>query len=320
MLHSPNITDIKIKTAINREELLNNAMLRDIMVANPQSAKSEPLMQELDMRLDPMPEYMRDEILEGIFLLSDKELMEARRDMNQCLYQYGFSRLLSSSLTDTLAIPVDTLMSLLSADGSSASLLRQAWVLLENGDTISALNRMTSIGTEISLSIAEIAEIEQQQAFIQWLATNPSMDTTSLELLNIYMQSYSSTVSSAARGLLVANGLMVYDEPYLDPDLSKSSEVINPAKNSVKPTESLLKVYPNPAHDFITIEYNTNNDKANVVVEVSDESGRKVYSQQLIRQLDEIILDTRNFKSGNYIVKLVVDNKTANSTKVVIAR
>jgi hypothetical protein len=317
---SPYVSDTVIKTAINREELLNNAMLRDIMVANPHSAKSEQIMQELDMRLDPMPEYMKDEILEGIFLLSDKELMEARRDMNLCLYQYGFSRLLSSSLTDTLAIPVDTLMALLSADGSSASLIRQAWVLLENGDTISALNRMANIDTEINLSIPEIAEIEQQQVFIQWLATNPSMDSISLEPLNNFMQSHSTTVSSAARGLLVANGLLVYDEPYLNPDLSKSSQVRNLVKNSVKPTKSLLKVYPNPAQDFITIEYNTNIDKANVVVELSDESGRKVYSQQLVRQLDAIILNTRNFKSGNYLVKLVVDNKTANSAKIVIAR
>lgn len=281
---------------------------------------AETILQEIDLRLDPMPEYMKDEILEGLFLLSDKELMEARRDMNQCLYHYGFSRLLSSSLTDTLAIPIDTLMALLSADGSFASLIRQAWVLFENGDTISALNRMASIGTEINLSIAEITEIEQQQEFIQWLATNPSMDTTSLELLNILMQCHSVTVSSAAKGLLIANGLLIYDEPYLNPDLTKCSVVRNPVKNYVKPTKSLLKVYPNPAYDFITIEYNTNNDKANVVVELSDESGRKVYIQQLVRQLDAIILDTRNFKSGNYFVKLVVDNKTANSAKFVIAR
>lgn len=317
---SPYVSDTVIKTAIIREELLNNAMIRDIMVANPQSAKSESLMQELDMRLDPMPGYMKDEILEGIFLLSDKELMEARRDMDLCLYNYGFSRLLSSSLTDTLTIPADTLMALLSADGSSSSLIRQAWVLLENGDTISALNRMANIDTEINLSIPEIVEIEQQQAFMQWLASNPLMDTTSLGPLSNFIQSQSSSVSSAARGLLIANGLLEYNEPYLTPDLTKISVVSNPVKNSIIPTKSLLKVYPNPAHDFITIEYNTNNDKANVVVELSDESGRKVYSQQLVRQLDAIILDMRHYKSGNYFVTLVVDNKIANSAKFVLAR
>jgi hypothetical protein len=138
--------------------------------------------------------------------------------------------------------------------------------------------------------------------------------------MNNYLNSHSTTISSAARGLLIANGLLVYDEPYINPDLTESSEVRNPVKNTIKPNKSLLKVYPNPAQDFITIEYNTNNDKANVVVELSDESGRKVYIQQLVRQLDAIILDTRNFKSGNYIVKLVVDNKTANSVKDIIVR
>jgi len=295
-------------------------MIRDIMVANPHSAKSETILQELDMRLNPMPEYMKDEILEGLFLLSDKELLEARRDMSLSLYQYGFSRLLSSSLTDTLAFPVDTLMALLSADGSPASLLKQAWMLLETGDTISALNHMASIATEVNLPVTEISEIEQQQVFMQWLASNPLMDTTSLGPLSIFIQSHSSVVSSAARGLLIANGLLDYNEPYLTPYLTKSSEIKNSVKKSVKPTKSLLKVFPNPADDFITIEYNVNIDNAKVIIELSDELGRKVYSQQLVRQLDAIILDTRHYKSGSYFVSLVFDNKIVNSSKFIIAR
>ena len=181
-------------------------------------------------------------------------------------------------------------------------------------------NMLFSMPTEVSFSETEAKEHTEQQAFMQWLASNPLMDTTSLGSLSFFLQSHSSSVSSAARGLLIANGLLEYNEPYLTPDLTKSSVVRNPVKNSIIPTKSLLKVYPNPAHDFITIEYNTNNDKANVVVELSDESGRKVYSQQLVRQLDAIIIDTRHYKSGNYFVSLIVDNKIANSAKFVIAR
>ncbi|MBW6490782.1 MAG: hypothetical protein K0B15_06245 [Lentimicrobium sp.] len=148
--------------SINREELLNNAMLRDIMVANhPHSAKSGTIMQEIDMRLEPMPDYMKDEILEGIFLLSAKELMEAKRDMSERLYNYGYNRLLSASLTDTTPVPIDTLLALLAADGSAESMMRQAWLLLENGDTTSALNSWSNIINEISLSEVELSELGQ---------------------------------------------------------------------------------------------------------------------------------------------------------------
>jgi len=217
-------------------------------------------------------------------------------------------------------MPLDSLISLLSADGSFNSLLKKAWILLETGDTTGALNQISNISSQLELTSEEYNELNQQQSYLQWIIANPIVDEIATETLVNFMQSSSSSVSSAARSILVANNMMVYDEPYLKPDLTKSIEIRTPKKISTIPSEFFLKVYPNPAHEFITIEYNSSTDKANVEVELSDESGRKVYSQQLVRQLDTIILDTRNYKSGSYFVTLVVDNKIANSAKFVIAR
>jgi len=316
---SPYVSDTVIKTAIIREELLNNAMIRDIMVANPHSAKSETLMQELEMRLDPMPDYMKDEILEGIFLLSAKELMEAKRDMDMHFYNYGFNRLLSVSLTDTIPVPTDTLIALLAADGSVESLMRQAWLLLENGDTTSALNKWNTISNEIPLTEAELTELNQQQVFMQWLINDQPMDSLDTESLNNFLQYSSPVVTAAALGILVANNQLEYNEPYLEPDLTKSEEVRKPRVKAENPGLAYLKVYPNPAKDFVTIEYNTWNDKTQGVIEVIDESGRKVFSKNLGRQFDQIIIDTRNFKPGNYIIRLVSGSKYIGTTNVIIS-
>ena len=317
---SPYVSDTVLKTAINREELLNNAMIRDVMVANPHSAKSETLMQELDMRLDPMPDYMKDEILEGVFVLSAKELMEAKRDMSERLYNYGFNRLLSASLTDTLITPVDTVMALLAADGSAVSLMKQAWLLLETGDTTAALNQMQSIGNVISLSESELTELGQQQVFMQWLVENEGIDSVNIEPLNNFMLYSSPVVSSSARGLLMANNLLEYNEPYLEPDFTKSVEVRKPRVKQVQPEIAYLKVYPNPAHDFITTDYNTGDEKATGLIEIIDESGRRAHMRNLTRQFDQIILDTRYLKPGHYIIKLVLNGKSVCSTKFVISR
>lgn len=320
MLNSLNITDINIKTAINREELLNNAMLRDIMVANPHSAKSETLMQELDMRLDPMPEYMKDEIMEGIFVLSAKELLEAKMNMNEHLYYYGFNRLVSASLTDTLIAPVDTLMALLSADGSVASLMKQAWLLLENGDTSAALIRMQSISNEIPLSDSEISELTQQQALMQWLSGNFIIDSLAIETLNNFLQSSSDVVSASARSILLANNMLDYDEPHLVPDFTKSANFRRPWNNYTIPDETFLKVYPNPAYDFITIEFNYDKDVAFGSFIIVDQVGKVIYIKELYHSFDQITLDTHNFKSGNYIIKLISKRKTVCSEIIVISK
>lgn len=295
-------------------------MLRDIMVANPHSAKSEILLQELDMRLDPMPEYMKDEILEGVFVLSAKELMEAKRDLDLQFYNFGFNRLLSASLTDTTPVPVDTLMALLAADGSARSMLQQAWVLLEAGDTTTAANRMASIPNEINLIGTDVTEHEEQLAFMQWLIQNPVIEEETTDALADFVQSPSNAVSSDARSIMVAHNLLEYKEPYLVPDLTKSAEVKKPMVKQSGDRATSLKVYPNPAKEFITIEYNAGTEENQVMIEVFDESGRLVYNTYLARKIDQIIIDTRNFKPGNYIIRMVADNKSISNANVIISR
>lgn len=289
------------------------------LIANPHSAKSETILQELDMRLDPMPEFMRDEILEGVFVLSAKELMEAKRDVDMQFYNYGFNRLLSASLTDTIPVPIDTLMSLLTADGSIQSLMQQAWLLFEAGELSNAISRMTSIPTEITLTSTDVMEHGEQLAFMQWMNQNLVIGEENTEALNYFLQSTSASVSSAARSIMVAHNLLEYNEPYLIPDLTKSIEV---KKINLKPNAfeaASLKVYPNPANEFVTIEYNTGADVSQAVIEVIDESGRRVYNNNLGRQFDQIILDTRNFKPGNYIVRLVSGSKYIGNSNVIIS-
>lgn len=317
---SPYVSDTVLKSSIKREELFNNAMIRDIMVANPQSAKSETLMQELDMRLEPIPEYMKDEILEGVFVLSAKELMEAKRDLDLQFYNYGFNRLISASLTDTTPVPVDTLMALLAADGSIRSLMQQAWVMLENGDTTNAANRMASLPNEISLSGIDVTEHEEQMAFMQWLIQNPVIKEEATDALTDFIQSPSNAVSSAARSIMVAHNLLKYEEPYLVPDLTKSAEVKKHKAQAFSKTNEFIRIYPIPGKDFITLEYSLMDTFNSYSYEVFDQAGKIVKNGSLGKSADQTIIDTRDLTSGNYYITLISGSKNVASARFVISK
>ena len=90
---SPYLSDTVMKQAIYQENVLPNAMIRDVLVANPQSAKSVEMMNMLDMRLYPMPQYMKDEILQGKNILSAKDQIESQISMQKLKIANAYKQL-----------------------------------------------------------------------------------------------------------------------------------------------------------------------------------------------------------------------------------
>lgn len=134
------------------------------------------------------------------------------------------------------------------------------------------------------------------------------------------LQYNNSLISSSARGLMMTNNLLEYNEPYLEPDLTKSFEIRKPGVRNTAPKETYVKVYPNPANNFITIEYNYGNTKLIGSINITDPSGKLVYSEEPDSSFDQIILDTHNFSPGNYVIQLVINKKTVCTAKFVISR
>ncbi len=112
---SPFLSDSVLSAAITREMVLPNAMIRDILVENPQSAKSDALMNALDQRFVLMPDSMMAQIITGQTILGSKEEKElelAYRQQKTSIAAKKLKRIYDTDTTGTFGI--DNLISMVS--------------------------------------------------------------------------------------------------------------------------------------------------------------------------------------------------------------
>jgi len=81
---------------------------------------------------------------------------------------------------------------------------------------------------------------------------------------------------------------------------------------------SSLQVYPNPATDYITVEYNDLSD--NSKIEVLDMIGRVIKTQAIASGTTKTEVDTRNLSNGLYFLRLESGGMMRGETKFNIVR
>lgn len=138
-------------------------------------------------------------------------------------------------------------------------------------------------------------------------------------MLYSIMQNTNEILHAYCRNMLIATDGLVYHEPYIFPDTTsnKSTEIIETRHAPIWPVSSYFKLYPNPAKDYITIEYKLANEFSNAIVEVVSIGGVHINTFRLFNSSGEDIIDLRGWNSGTYVLKLVVDGKTMQSEKFV---
>ena len=80
-----------------------------------------------------------------------------------------------------------------------------------------------------------------------------------------------------------------------------------------------VTVYPNPVHDFTTADINTGRPNTDILIIVTDMSGKILYKKQTISSTDlvEEQINMSNFSKGTYVVTFFCDNVLRKSIKVL---
>ncbi|PIY33089.1 MAG: hypothetical protein COZ08_05820, partial [Bacteroidetes bacterium CG_4_10_14_3_um_filter_42_6] len=173
MATSPYLSDSVVGQAIIKEDVLPNAMLRDIMVANAHSAKSEALMSTLDNRYDPMPDYMKAQVLQGRSIVSLKEEAESRLGAFRLEEARAFYSLARIFMSDTLtpAASSDSLAALLAASNTVNAHYQLALLHFNKGEYTQGSDELSNIATNFTLDADELMAHQNMVDYYDWLVT-----------------------------------------------------------------------------------------------------------------------------------------------------
>ena len=326
MTGSPYLSETVVGTAIDKEEVLPNSMVRDVMVANPHTSTSFQLLDKLDNRTNPMPAWMKAQILAGRSIQSLKTELEGQlagyqnakcRAMNSLARHFG-------QQPENPAI-TDSLIALYQSDNTLSSRYMQAWLYLNSGQYQQGQNVMALIPANFTLAGDEFAEYQNMQLLYAMLkglleSGNGLDDLSEAQIAQLHTIVADETdfASVYARNMLLAIDEFEYQEPIILPNSMKSAEVeeaYHEALNSKAPT--MLEVYPNPSKDFIILAYQFDKETKGMI-EIKDISGKPVQSITINGMQDQVTVTTHGWPTGVYVISLVVNDKVIETTKFTL--
>jgi hypothetical protein len=127
-----------------------------------------------------------------------------------------------------------------------------------------------------------------------------------------------SAAGSYARNFLIHHGAMVYHEPYIFPDENLKSGKVIRRKQLTNESNFQFKLYPNPASNYVIVEYELEQALGSPLITITDELG------QLIRSISPSgvsgfqVISLSDIAPGVYLVRFSSGNKILKESKLVV--
>jgi hypothetical protein len=322
---SPYLSDTILRSSIARENVLLNAMIRDILVANPQAAKTPAIMDRLENRFDPMPDYMMEEIIEGQNVYGAKEILEQHLASHKTARELSLSKVIRYFKTDTTnyGASLDSLETALLNENYPSARYELSFLFAKQSDSLHAFNTLESIPEEFDLNVNEEIWHSQYEILfnILWSIQSNTLDLDSTQIQQLFDMYQSNSIPGIfARNLLIEKQMIFYNEPVYLPDFYKNLFISRKPVDKVENESTYLKVYPNPSGNFFIVEYSLQNISLHSFLELSDLQGRILNQRDLNDLQNQIIVSTEDLTAGIYILRLFTNGYLKESLKVTVTK
>jgi hypothetical protein len=327
MGQSPYLSDEALIAIVNNP-VFSSLMVKLLMVANPQSSRSDAVMNAIYDRNPPLSQSYIDEIVGELETISQLEMLEADMAADRHLFTNLGEQIKRWYRSDTTNVWAnDSLLSFMSRDQRLASRYEYAAAQLEFGYPEAATQTLEDILSNFELTDVQY---EDHQKFTTLMGLKQSMmqseqpvgflDEGEMDELMDLVEANRPQVSAAAVALLKQNDPdFVYDEIVLEPDTNSV-----PKRERVtidKEPEKDLRLYPNPAYDYITVSCNLDQYvQSGYKLQLYNALGQLLYERALSNDNSEMLIPLGEYPAGNYHFILVGDGQHLANEKFTIIR
>ncbi|MFA4863991.1 MAG: T9SS type A sorting domain-containing protein, partial [Bacteroidales bacterium] len=307
-----------------------NAMIRDIMVANPHGVKKEALVEALEQRVPPVPDYMMEEIMEGLDSIALKEQRESEIAWYEQERALAFNKLMKIYLAEDYSTSVEeSIISLITNHGNLNDNYYLANRYLEQGNISNAFTVLTNLPNQFVMDSEQ--EIEHQDYLTLYTMVSnimqqgkpmDSLDNTSRQVL-YQMAEHDSRPAIMAQNILQHIDSASYPEVYILPvsgPVLRKYTAENPDYITELDQEKIFSVYPNPCNDYFIMEYYFERIPGQASYSISDPSGRIIEEGLIEGQQNQLIRRTSFYSSGFYTIKLIINGKVEKVLKLNVIK
>jgi hypothetical protein len=146
------------------------------------------------------------------------------------------------------------------------------------------------------------------------------IDTSLQESLLSMVSASDGEIKTLSRNILLSKNMISYSEPFIFPDPNLKSTKNKKHNSILTITDNSLKLYPNPALNYVIVDYSLEKSASRQNIRIVDMSGRKCYDQVIDRPRGFILMSITDLSDGIYILQICQNDKPVISKKLVISK
>jgi len=318
---SPHLSKEVLYATANNTDVFPDAVIFEIMAANPDEMRDEEFLTFLAEKENPLPDYYID-ILRGLASnISYKTILQSQMSGYKSKMSQAAGIIIRNILNDSIC-NMDTIRTWLGNFGSLASEYQIIDSYIQQDNTSDALVLLNLIPTLYDLSAEDTIEFNRYYnlKILQFTLINQSrnifmLDSTEKSLIVEIAESSNGIAGMQARNILE----FVYGEHYCDcPEIPDSVTYKNFTPSFYQQTNVLYKaevdVFPNPANTWTAFKYHLPINNGDVYIQIFNAQGQNMHTLHLSGLEGQAVWDVRDVKPGvyHYVLKSAGGTKSGN--------